>query len=136
MDVKFPYKLVGKNRFGPICRPMTKVLFESPASHKWISVWMIVDTGADHSILPKHLSEKLRISLERDCVKDVTIGVGGTKSIYFAKQKIKAQVGHLKRIVPIAFIDSDEIPPLLGRLGFMETFDTEFLKSRIVVFKG
>lgn len=27
-------------------------------------------------------------------------------------------------------------PELLGRLGFLETFDTEFLKSHMVVFKS
>lgn len=136
MDVKFHFEFVGENRFGQVYRPIAKVSFESPLSKKWISTWMIVDTGADHSILPKHLSEKLRISLERDCVKDVTVGIGGEKSIYFMKEKIKVKLGDNERRIPIAFIDSDETPPLLGRLGFLETFNTEFLKSHTVVFKN
>lgn len=96
---------------------------------------MIVDTGADYSILPRHFSEKLRISLEKDCLKDTTVGVGGKQTIYFYKKKIKVTIGHLERKVPIAFFDSNEIPALLGRLGFMETFDVEFLKTHAVVFK-
>lgn len=136
MDVKFRFEFVGENQFGSVYRPIAKVFFESPVTKKWISTWMIVDTGADHSILPKHLSEKLRISLERDCLKDITVGIGGEKSIYFMKKKIRAKLGGHERNVPIAFIDSDETPPLLGRLGFLETFDTEFLKSHTVVFKN
>ena len=96
---------------------------------------MVVDTGADYTILPRHFSEKLRISLERDCIKDVTFGVGGEQAVYFLKRKIKAKIGHLERDIPLAFLDSNEVPALLGRLGFLETFDTEFLKTYFVVFK-
>lgn len=29
----------------------------------------------------------------------------------------------------------NEVPPLMGRLGFLETFDTEFLKRHAVIFR-
>lgn len=97
---------------------------------------MVVDTGADFSILPYYLSEDLAISLEKDCLKDITEGVGGRQSIYMCKFKIKAKIGRLERSVPLAFFDTNEVPALLGRQGFLETFDTEFLKSHVVVFKN
>lgn len=56
-------------------------------------------------------------------------------SLTLCKQKIKAKIGSLQRAVPIAFFDNNQVPPLLGRLGFLETFDTEFLKSHVTVFK-
>lgn len=136
MDVKFPFEDSGKGKFGRIFRPIAKVTLKSPSTDKLVDVWMIIDTGADYTILPRHFSEKLRISLERDCFKDVTSGVGGEQTVYFFKNKVKAKIGHLKRSIPLAFLDSNEIPALLGRLGFLETFDTEFLKTHIVVFKN
>lgn len=135
MDVKFPYESIVKDKFGYIYRPLAKVTFQSPVTSKLMEVWMVVDTGADYTILPRLFSEKLRISLERDCDKDVTSGVGGEKTIYFYKKKVKARIGPLERNVPLAFFDTNEVPALLGRLGFLETFDTEFLKTHVVVFK-
>lgn len=135
MDVKFSFEDAGKNPFGHIYRPIAKVTLKSPKSDKLVDVWMIVDTGADYTILPRHFSKKLRISLERDCFKEATFGVGGEETIYFCKQKVKAKIGSFKRNIPLAFLDSNEIPALLGRLGFLETFDAEFTKSHLVIFR-
>ena len=136
MDVKFPFEDNGEGIFGHILRPVAKVTLRSPHIDKFVDVWMIVDTGADHTILPRHFSEKLRISLERECFKDITFGVGGEQTIYFCKNKINAKIGPFERNIPLAFFDSNEIPALLGRLGFLETFNAEFLKNHFVVFKN
>lgn len=136
MDVKFPFKESGKSFFGPVYRPIAKVSLQSPTLSIWTDTWMVVDTGADFSILPRYLADDLNISLERDCVKDITVGVGGFQAIYLCRMKIKARIGKFERDIPLAFFDSNEVPALLGRLGFLETFDTEFLKSRFTVFKN
>lgn len=135
MDVKFAFEYVGKSFFGSIHRPVAKVSFKSPKENIWIDTWLVVDTGADFTILPEHLSHDLGISLERDCVKEGTVGVGGEQNIYLCKSKIKAKIGHIERDIHLAFFDTNEVPALLGRLGFLETFDTEFLKTHTVVFK-
>jgi len=135
MGVSFKYEDIGKSIYGHIFRPVAKVSLISPSTDNTIDIWMVVDTGADYTIIPHHFSEKLRISLEHDCISDVTFGIGGNQNIYFCKSKIKAKIGNMERRIPIAFFDSNEIPALLGRLGFLETFNTEFLKSHIVVFK-
>lgn len=135
MDVKFNFEYAGQGVFGRVFRPVAKVTFQSPVVGKKIDVWMIVDSGADYTILPRHFAEKLRISLEKDCVKDITSGVGGEQVAYLCKFKVHAQIGSFERKVPLAFLDSDEVPPLLGRLGFLETFDTSFLKTHQVIFK-
>jgi hypothetical protein len=135
MDVRFAFEKVGKNFFGQVYRPVAKVSFKSPKNNIWTDTWMVVDTGADFTILPRYLSEDLNISLERDCDKDVTIGVGGRQVIYLYKHRLKAKIGTLLRDVPLAFLDSNEVPALLGRLGFLETFNIEFLKTHVLVFK-
>lgn len=135
MDIRFPFEDAGENKFGHIWRPIAKVTLKSPSQEKWVNVWMVVDTGADYTIIPRHFSEKLRISLERDCFKDSTFGVGGNQTIYFYKLKVMAKIGRSERKIPLAFFDNNEVPALLGRLGFLETFNTEFLKSHVVIFK-
>lgn len=55
--------------------------------------------------------------------------------IYFLKSKISATIGNMERKIPLAFFDTNEVPALLGRLGFMETFNTEFLKNHTVIFR-
>lgn len=135
MAVKFAYENIGKVFFGHIYRPIAKVSFKSLKSNIWAETWMIIDTGADFTILPRYLSSDLEVSLGKDCIKDETVGVGGKQTIYLCKLHITVKIGSMQRSVPIAFFDNNEIPALLGRLGFLETFDTEFLKKHVVIFK-
>lgn len=136
MAITFHYEPVGKSHFGIIWRPIAKVVLTSPVDPKiQVAVWTIVDTGADYTILPEHFAQKLRISLEKDCWNETTFGVGGAQPVYFLKRKVIAQLGDCIRHIPLAFFATNEVPALLGRLGFMETFDVEFLKSHQVVFK-
>lgn len=135
MEVRFDFEYVGKNTFGSIFRPIAKVSLQALADNRWIETWMIVDSGADFTILPRYLAHELHISLEKDCHTDITQGVGGKQTIYLLKKKITAKIGSLAREIPLAFFSSDELPALLGRLGFMETFDVELLKKHSVIFK-
>ena len=134
MTVSFDYQYVGESYFGKIYRPVAKVTFKSPKTNIYLTTWMVVDSGADHTILPVSLSQKLDISLKNDCQKDVTAGIGGEQTIYFLKSKIQAQIGKISKKVPLGFLDSKDVPPLLGRLGFMELFEV-ILKKNKVVFK-
>lgn len=135
MGIKFSFEYEGDTYFGKVFRPVAKVSFQSPKLNIWIDIWLVVDTGADFTILPKYVSKDLGISLEMDCLLDTTKGVGGEQPIYLCKSRITAKIGKVIRKVPLAFFDTDEVPGLLGRLGFLETFDTEFLKSHLVIFK-
>ena len=137
MDVSFDFENSGSNIFGKIFRPIAKVSFKSPSKENyWSDVWMIVDTGADFTILPKYVSNDLGVSLESDCFLDSTSGVGGEQKIYMLKKKINIKIDKLEREIPLAFFDSDEVPPLLGRLGFLETFNTTFFKTHKLTFKN
>jgi len=64
MAVRFSFEDVGKSFFGKVYRPIAKVSFQSPKLGIWADTWMIIDTGADFTILPQYLSEDLAISLK------------------------------------------------------------------------
>lgn len=134
MAITFPYEFVSKISLGSIYRPIALVEFQSLNRKIFTKIWMVVDTGADFSILPKYVAEDLQISFSKDCIADETSGVGGKQKIYFCKSKLTAKIGHYERKIPLGFFDNDSVPPLLGRLGFLETFDTKFLKIKRVEF--
>ena len=118
---------------GIIYRPIAQVFFYSKVKDVWREIWMLVDTGADYTLLPKYLSQRLGINLEKDCKKLLTGGVGGTERVYFLKS-IKAKLGGWERNIPIGFLDRDEIPPLMGRHLFIETFESLFSSNHRITF--
>lgn len=82
---------------------------------------MIVDTGADYTLLPHFYALDLGVDLKKDCKVHWTGGIGGKEKVYLMKE-IQARLGGWKRVVPVGFLDRDNIPPLLGRQEFLETF--------------
>lgn len=78
-------------------------------------VMMLVDTGADISILPKDLAAPLGIDATR-LVRSSAVGVGGSTSLW------RARAAHLRGRIALFEISFDEIdfsvsalPPILGR---------------------
>ena len=94
---------------------------------------MIVDTGADYTLLPRFLAEDLKVDLEKDCRVFLTQGVGGSERVYFLP-KIKVTLGKWKRTIPVGFLERNEIPPLMGRHLFLETFEALFSSNHTVSF--
>lgn len=135
MALKFPFKQEKSPILGLIYRPLAKVLFWSKIQGNWIGVRMIVDTGADYTLLPRFMAEKLGINLEKECKAFMTFGVGGGERVYFLP-KIKAKLGTWERIIPIGFLERNEIPPLMGRHLFLETFGTFFSSNHTVSFSA
>lgn len=135
MVLKFPFRQEKSSILGRIYRPVAQVSFRSKVSGTWIEIWMIVDTGADYTLLPRYLADDLGINLAKDCQVFTTYGIGGGQKVYFLP-KTKVKLGKWEKTIPVGFLDRNEVPPLMGRHLFLETFDTEFLKSHVVVFKN
>ena len=129
--VIFPFRKEKSAIFGEIARPVAKVFFWSDRWNDWESVWMIADTGADYSLLPKYLSWELGVDLARDCEKHQTGGIGGEETVFlFRKQKVK--LGSWQGIIPVGFLGNDDIPPLLGRQDFLEKLKVTFENHKTI----
>ena len=126
MSISFPFKEYPSSVFGKIRRPVAEVFFQSKNSKFWQSVTMLVDTGADYTLLPRFLAKSLGIVLIKDCKAIHTSGVGGSSKVYMLKKKIRVKIGNYQRKVPVGFLEGDDIPPLLGREEFLETFKVTF----------
>jgi len=133
MALKFSYKKEKSLILGTIYRPIAKVLFWSKKGRYWTEVWTIVDTGADYTLLPRFLAQDLKVDLEKGCQVFLTQGVGGSERVYFLP-KIKVKLGQWERIIPVGFLERNEIPPLMGRHLFLETFEALFSSNHTVSF--
>ena len=86
---------------------------------------MIVDSGADYTLLPRYMAEDLGIGFKKDCLPYRTAGIGGSETVYVFPMA-KARLGRWERHIPVGFLSRDDVPPLLGRHKFMETFRVLF----------
>ncbi len=135
MAITFPFEKDKSSILGQIFRPIARVFFFSKKKDRWYETWMIVDTGADYTLLPKYFSKRLGIDVEKDCRIFKTTGIGGTEEVYFLKS-IKVKLGEWERNIPIGFLNRDDIPPLMGRHLFLETFEVIFSPNHKVTFSN
>lgn len=133
MVLKFPFRVEKSYILGKIYRPFAQVFLWGNKEKAWTEVWMIVDTGADYTLLPRFMADKLGVDLEKDCRIFTTFGIGGGERVYFLP-KIKTKLGEWERTIPVGFLERNEVPPLMGRHLFLETFATLFSTNHFVTF--
>lgn len=129
MPLTFEFEKVNSPLFGTVYRPVAWVEFWSKNQKEWIGIWMVVDSGADYSLLPRYMSEYLGINLTKDCKSFSTFGIGGREGIYLL-EKAKIKLGDWAITAPLGFLERDTVPPLLGRHCFMEKFSTLFFNHK------
>lgn len=132
-EIQFNFEKATSSIFGSVFRPIALVYFYAEKTNIWIPVWGIVDSGADYTILPKGYAGKLGIDIVKDCEEHVTFGIGGEEKSKIFKKGI-LRIGNWKKKAPIGFLDSNDIPPLFGRQGFLETFEV-ILKNHKTIFR-
>lgn len=136
MAVSFAFKKEKSSLLGIIYRPVAIVFFQNKETGVFKPISMLVDTGADYTLLPRFLAQSLGLNLNKDCQKLKTSGVGGQETVFFCKQKVEVRLGDWQRKIPLGFLDDDFIPPLLGRHEFFETFQTVFDNRKLTFTKS
>ncbi len=133
MALIFPYEKKHSSIFKEVFRPVAQVFLYSDEKKTWYEVWMIIDSGADYTLLPIHFAERLKIDLKKECQLFKTAGIGGEEKVYL-KKNLRVKIGEWERVVPVGFLNKENIPPLLGRQGFLETFEVLFSSNHTVNF--
>lgn len=133
--VKFTFRPVPSEIFGTIYRPYADVLIQKKDKSGWRKATMVIDTGADYTILPRSYADYLEIDIAKDCMAQTTHGIGGLETVYIYKN-LTVKLGNFERKIPVGFLDRNDIPPLLGRHDFFETFKTLFNNKKAIVFQG
>lgn len=132
---KFPFLKIGSGPLGEIYRPYAEVSLFSDKRDKWFKANMVVDSGADYTLLPKIYAFVFEVDLASECTAETSIGVGGSETVYLHKRGVLLKIGNWEKRIPVGFLERDDIPPLLGRLECMEAlrvvfdnFETRFEK--------
>jgi len=133
MKITFPFEEGKSSIVGKIARPVAHIDFFSIRSNVPQPVTLILDSGADYTLLPRFLASPLEVDLLRDTRKIHTRGVGGDARVYFLKKKINIKVGSVISEIHIGFFNSNSVPPLLGRLDFFDQFRILFENRRTTV---
>ena len=97
----------------------------------WVQVAMLVDTGADYTLLPNIYASHLGVRLDHHCQIFETMGIGGRERVHLL-QRWPMRLGIWMRQVPIGFLTRNDVPPLLGRQACLETFKVTFFQHHTV----
>ncbi len=131
--VSFSYEVEPSKVFGQVARPVAWVDFYSELDASWSSHKMLVDTGADLTLLPRYMAALLGLELDGAKLQP-TLGFGGQQDIHLIED-VKVRLGSVERLIPVGVASTNKIPLLLGRQLFLETFVTRFEKDQRVVFE-
>lgn len=132
MQIGFPFEIQETSNFGVIRRPVVDVNFWSKDLKAWVPVKMIVDTGADYTLLPLWLYSKLGVDIKKDCNHFYTSGVGGKRMVYVLKGLWKIKLGDWESNIRLGFLNDNFVPPLLGRLDCLEKIKVCFENFKTV----
>ena len=127
---KFTFKKISEDGFGIIRRPYATVLIQG-VNKEWYPVEMVVDTGADYTLMPRRYASFLGIDLNRDCIPKTSIGIGGSETVYLFKF-LKVRLNKWQQNIPVGFLERDDIPALLGRLKFIEALKVTFHEHQTI----
>lgn len=128
--IELPFRKVLTERYGLIYEPTIQVTLKGPNGS--VDVAMIIDSGADISIIPYTLGEDLGLHLDMEKRRDVR-GVGDS-SVAYILSTVEVQIGDLNVEARVGWALTDDVPLILGRLDIFRSFVIEFreLEGKII----
>jgi len=130
---RVPFKRICKTDLGMIFRPFIEVQLYVSKRKEWIPVEMLVDSGADYTMLPRRYAGILGIDLNTDCSAKITAGIGGSETMYMYKS-LGIEINEWRKKIPVGFLSRDDVPPLLGRLKCLEVLEV-VMRNRETIIK-
>ncbi|MFH1563234.1 MAG: retropepsin-like aspartic protease [Nitrospirota bacterium] len=95
---------------------------------------LLVDSGADITLIPEKVGKELGFALKEDEEIDSLGGVSGSTPIVY--RQLKLRIGKFEFDAPVAWALEEGIPFLLGREVVFDKFDIEFKQAeRKVIFR-
>ena len=131
-EVRFKGKKINIPKIGILWIPTAKI--ELIANGKNYFCEMIVDSGADITLIPRSLGEFLGFSFTGEKIQEIR-GIGEGTLPYIVKT-IELRIGNFKFkcLIGIALIEG--IPLILGRFDVFDSFNIEFRqKEGLTIFR-
>lgn len=89
---------------------------------------MLIDSGADTSLIPKEMGEKLNLEIVSEEEIETIKGIGGEIPVVYKNLLLTIGEYTIKAKVGWAMVEG--IPPILGREDIFDTFHIEFLQDK------
>lgn len=131
MEIEFDFKEEQSRIFGPIIRPVARIILINRENE--VPEYVYVDSGADITLIPKSVGELLDFKIEKDDKIEELKGIGeyGIPAII---KKVKIRIGEKTIDARVAWSLIEDIPLLLGRMDVFKLFNISFEKEKKTVF--
>lgn len=129
--IEFPFERRQSRRFGAILKPIIPVRVSGPS--RSVNVFMLLDSGADLSILPYSAGETIGLVLDISTRSEVQgIGEG---AVPYVLGEVDLQIGGIVLHARVGWSLIEEVPFLLGRLDVFRELAIEFREfdNKIVI---
>lgn len=120
--IEFPFEKSHSRTLGRILRPIVGVTIVGPKQN--VNVFMLLDSGADISLIPYSVGETIGLKLDMANRGEVQ-GIGEGSLPYILSQ-VKFKIEDIEIPVRIGWALIEEIPFILGRLDVFQRFAVEF----------
>lgn len=120
--IEFPFVTGQSQKFGQILKPIIPVRISGPA--RSVNLSMLVDSGADLSIVPFSVGEVIGLPLDISTRGEVH-GIGEGAVSYVLGQA-ELQIGQISFQARIGWALIEEVPFILGRLDVFDKLVIEF----------
>jgi hypothetical protein len=128
--LSFNYKEKESGIFGKILRPLIDLEIYSELEKDWIKIEdVLADTGADISILPRDTGELLIKDITRGELQEIKGIVPFARLVVYI-HNLKFRINSIEFDLPVAIADSNDTPPILGRIKGLDLFDANFKKGQ------
>lgn len=107
--------------------PVVEVGFKNREG-EWFSLFLIIDSGATISSLPKSDAEVLGIDVKKG--KYMLISGIGNEKLPGWQHNVNVRFKNILLRLPIVFLDKEISPRILGRAGLFESFILVFQENR------
>lgn len=122
--------------YGPHGRPMIPVLVKGDLSGIWTKTDMLLDTGADITVLHSDVASTVGLDIEKYDEVGVVIGIDGCERPLFYKKGVLIKIANFPAI-PITIGFSTYLRQglrLLGRKTILSLFGIAFNSKEIGIF--
>jgi aspartyl protease len=120
--IEFPFLKRRSEKFGYILKPVIPVGIIGPK--RGVKVFMLLDSGADISMVPYSVGETIGIELDMSTRSEVQgIGEG---SVPYVLGQVRIQIENFEISARIGWALIEEVPFILGRLDIFKAFAVEF----------
>jgi hypothetical protein len=132
MDIEFPYRKEESDVFKIVKRPRIKIKIFSEVTNDWEVIdEVLADTGADFCVLPRFMGNLLVEDITRGKYIEIKGVVPGVRLIAYL-HRLRIRIREREFTAPVALADSDDVPPIFGRVRALDLFNANFLKGEKV----